>query len=109
MWRCSLTCGSESDAVFAEEPVEMTKAVPNPQIRDDAPWSDELTDYDHAHCATYARLLDAAADGANDDEIARIVLSIDPAVELDRAKRCLASHMRRARWMCEHGYRHFLR
>jgi hypothetical protein len=87
----------------------MTKVVPDPPIGNDAPWSDELTDYDYAHCATYARLLDAAADGADDNEIARIVLSIDPVAEPDRAKHCLASHMRRAHWMCEHGYRHLLR
>jgi hypothetical protein len=78
-------------------------------IEDEAPWSDILTDYDQAHVVTYARLLDAADDGAKDDDIARIVLSLDPAAEPERAKRCLASHMRRARWISEHGYRHLLR
>jgi hypothetical protein len=78
-------------------------------MADEAPWSDDLTDYDHVHFTTYARLLDAAAAGADDNEIARIVLSIDPAAEPDRAKRCLASHMRRARWISEHGYKHLLR
>ncbi len=78
-------------------------------IEDEAPWSDILTDYDQAHFITYARLLDAAADGASDDEIARIVLLINPAAEPERAKRCLASHMRRARWVSEHGFRYLLR
>ena len=78
-------------------------------LADEAPWSDGLTEYDHDHFVIYARLLDAAADGAADDEIVRIVLNIDPGTEPDRAKRCLASHMKRARWMSEHGYEHLLR
>ena len=78
-------------------------------IADEAPWADGLTEYDHAHFVTYARLLDATADGAQDDEIARVVLDIDPCIEPDRAKRCLASHMKRARWMSEKGYGHLLR
>jgi hypothetical protein len=78
-------------------------------MEDEAPWSDALTDYDQAHFVIYARLLDAAADGANDDDIARFVLSLNPGAEPERAKRCLASHMRRARWMSDQGYRHLLR
>ena len=78
-------------------------------IADEVPWSDGLTDYDHAHFSIYTRLLDAHADGAAEDEIARVVLGIDPASEPDRAQRCLASHMKRARWMSEQGYRHLLR
>jgi len=78
-------------------------------IADEAPWSDGLTDYDHQHFVVYARLLDAVADGAADDEIVRIVLAIDPSAEPERAKRCLASHMKRARWMSEQGYEHLLR
>lgn len=77
-------------------------------IADEAPWSDGLTDYDHAHLTLYARLLDAHADGAPEDEVVRVVLAIDPAKEPDRAKRCLSSHMRRAQWLREQGYRHLL-
>ena len=87
----------------------MSKDGKTATIADEVPWSDGLTDYDHAHLAIYARLLDAHADGAAEDEIARIVLEIDPAREPDRAQRCLASHMKRARWMSEQGYRHLLR
>lgn len=76
---------------------------------DEGPWSDQLTDYDRAHFALYARLLDADATGAGDDEIARIVFALDPLTEPDRAGRILASHRSRARWMSEHGYRHFLK
>lgn len=77
-------------------------------IEEEAPWSDGLTDYDHAHLVLYARLLDAEADGASDDEVARLVLAIDPIKEPDRAKRCLSSHRKRARWMREQGYRDLL-
>lgn len=87
----------------------MTKDGPSGAIADEVPWSDGLTDYDHAHLALYARLLDAEADGASDDEVVRLVLSIDPAREPDRAKRCLSSHRKRARWMSEEGYRHLVR
>ncbi len=77
-------------------------------ILDEAPSCDELTDYDRDHFVIYVRLLDASAAGACDDEICRIVLGIDPSKESDRAKRVLASHLRRARWMTEHGFRHLL-
>lgn len=77
-------------------------------VADEAPRSEQITDYDRLHLTTYARLLDADADGACDEEIIRLVLLIDPSREPDRANRCFASHMRRARWMSERGYRHLL-
>jgi hypothetical protein len=52
------------------------------------------------------RLLDASADGASEGEMAQIVLGIDPVVEPERARHALASHLRRARWMTEVGYRY---
>ncbi|HVB18369.1 MAG TPA: DUF2285 domain-containing protein [Stellaceae bacterium] len=81
----------------------------NPTIADDVPWSDTITAYDEAHFVVYLRLLDASADGASDEEMARIVLGIDPRREPERARRALESHLRRARWMTETGYRHLLR
>ncbi len=77
-------------------------------IVDDVPWSDAITAYDEAHFVVYLRLLDAGADGATADEMARIILGIDPAREPERAQKALASHLRRARWMTEHGYRRLL-
>ncbi|EJW09320.1 hypothetical protein A33M_1635 [Rhodovulum sp. PH10] len=56
----------------------------------------------------YLRLLDAEADGADWREVARIVLDIDPEKEPDRARRAWETHLRRAEWMTEHGYRHLL-
>lgn len=74
----------------------------------DVPWSDTLTAYDEAHLVAYLRLLDAVAAGAVTEEMARIIFGIDPVKEPERARRTVASHLRRARWMTEHGYRRLL-
>lgn len=79
-----------------------------PQVADAAPTEARLTDYDRAHLPIYMRLLDAADANAPWDEAARIVLGIDPTREPDRAKRAYDSHLARARWMIDHGYRHLL-
>ena len=76
-----------------------------PKIADLAPWSDALTDYDLARLTVYLRLLDAERDGADWREVARVVLDQDPDTGEARARRCWESHMRRARWMTESGYR----
>ena len=80
----------------------------DPPIADTVPFVDGITDYDRLHLVTYLRLLDAAADGADPAEVAQIVLGIDPISEPERARRVHASHLARARWMTEHGYRHLL-
>lgn len=80
----------------------------NCKIVDDVPWSDHVTDYDQAHFVIYVRLLDAEEDGASQDEMAREILEIDPAKEPGRAARALASHLKRAHWMTEHGYKDLL-
>jgi len=59
--------------------------------------------------ATYLRLLDAAADGAPWEEVARIVFELDPVLEPERARRAYETHLARARWLTEHGYRRLLR
>ncbi len=86
----------------------MGQSATNPEIADEVPWSDSITGYDEAHFSVYLRLLDATADGAAVPEMARIVLGIDPAMEPDRAEKAVASHLRRAQWMTEKGYRHLL-
>jgi hypothetical protein len=75
---------------------------------DEVPWADHVTQYDQEHFMTYLRLLDAAADGASEEEMARIVLGIDPRKEPERAEKALASHLKRAQWMTTHGYRDLL-
>lgn len=67
-----------------------------------------LTAYDHLHHVTYLRLLDAEEAGADWREVARIVLGRDPAIDRDGARRCWDSHMARARWMRDIGYRQLL-
>jgi hypothetical protein len=78
-------------------------------VSDLAPTDHILTGYDERHLVTYLRLLDADAAGADWREVARIVLHIDPAHEPDRARRAWESHLARARWLTESGYRHLLR
>lgn len=55
------------------------------------------------------RIGDIGTDGADWKEVARIVLHIDPDREPDRARRAWETHLARARWMTEQGYRHLLR
>ncbi len=80
----------------------------NPPVSDTAPTASVLTSYDEQHLVTYLRLLDAESEGADWQEVARIVLHIDPAREPERARRAWDSHLARARWMTENGYRHLL-
>ena len=68
-----------------------------------------ITDYDHAHLTIYLRLLDAKSDGAPWEDVARIVLNLDPEREPDRARRAHDTHLARAHWLAEHGYRDLLR
>ena len=82
---------------------------PEPPVADTAPSDPQLTDYDRAHLRTYLRLLDAAAEGADWEEVARIVLGLDPLAELDRARRVYDTHFARALWLSQHGYREFLK
>jgi hypothetical protein len=87
----------------------MAKPPLDPPVADTAPVESVLTGYDEEHLITYLRLLDADADGADWREVAKIVLHIDPDREPDRARRAWESHLARAKWMTESGYRHLLR
>jgi Uncharacterized conserved protein (DUF2285) len=90
-----------------EHPDAMQKPPLDPDVADVAPTTATLTAYDQEHLVTYLRLLDA--EGADWREVARIVLHIDPDREPDRARHAFDSHLARAKWMTEHGYRHLLR
>jgi hypothetical protein len=81
----------------------------DPSVSDAAPDCSALTSYDEQHLVTYLRLLDADSEGADWQEVARIVLHIDPVREPDRAHKAWESHLARARWMTVSGYRHLLR
>lgn len=84
----------------------MTKEAQH--VATDVPSVDAITPYDEAHFALYVRILDASAAGADLGEIAATILGIDPRAEPQRAISAAGSHLRRARWMTTHGYRHLL-
>jgi hypothetical protein len=54
------------------------------------------------------RLLDAADEGADWREAVRIIFGLDPINEPQRARIVYDSHLARARWMTQTGYRHLL-
>jgi hypothetical protein len=87
----------------------MKKLPRDPDVADAAPTDPVLTVYDEEHIITYLRMLDADKEGADWREVAQIVLHINPELEPDRARRAFVSHLTRAKWMTEHGYRHLLR
>lgn len=87
----------------------MKKPPANPDVADVAPTDCVLTVYDEEHIITYLRMLDADAEGADWREVAKLVLQIDPQLEPERARRAFDTHLHRAKWMTEQGYRHLLR
>jgi hypothetical protein len=78
------------------------------ELRERAPEGEPLTDYDRDMAAVYLRLLDAEATGADWREVAKIVLGVDDADEPQRAKVMHASHLARAQWLRDSGYRELL-
>ncbi|WP_426424162.1 DUF2285 domain-containing protein [Bradyrhizobium genosp. A] len=81
----------------------MPKLPLDPDIADTAPSDPMPTPYDHEHVIIYLRLLAADSEGAEWQEVARIVLRIDPEFEPERARRAFDSHLARAKWMTEEG------
>jgi hypothetical protein len=81
----------------------------DPDVADLAPTDPALTSYDEEHIITYLRLLDADSEGADWREVTRLVLHLDPELEPTRARAAFDSHLTRAKWMTEQGYRHLLR
>lgn len=77
-------------------------------FKDSPPLTDRVNAYDEAHLATYLRLLDAAEEGADWREVVKIVFGLDADADPQRAKQMHDSHLARARWMTEQGYRHLL-
>jgi len=78
-------------------------------FEDRPPESAQLTAYDERHFATYLRLLDADEEGADWQEAVRIIFGLDPDREPERARIVHDSHLERARWMTQAGYRGLLR
>jgi hypothetical protein len=89
------------------ERAPMQKPPLDPDVADTAPSdSSKLTVYDEEHIITYLRLLDANAQGADWKEVTQIVLHIDLSAPV-RARQAYESHLIRAKWMTERGYRCF--
>jgi hypothetical protein len=93
--------------LFNERPVK--QPLLDSAVADVAPAEATLTAYDEQHLIIYLRLLDADAEKVDWREVAQIVLQIDPVQEPDRARDAFVSHLARAKWMSESGYRQLLR
>jgi hypothetical protein len=93
---------------FAAEDINMRKPSFDAPIADEAPVSDHLTPYDEIHVIHYVILLDAEREQVPWDDVAREALLIDPAKERDRARRAYETHLARARWMANSGWRQLL-
>lgn len=72
------------------------------------PQGDDMTAYDEQNLVTYLRLLDAEAEGADWREIVRIVFEIEPDADTEHARLIFSSHLARAHWMRDGGFRHLL-
>lgn len=79
-----------------------------PPFEAEPPASDTLTEYDERHLVTYLRLLDAAAEGADWREAVLVIFEVDPDEDVDLARQLHDSHLARARWMTQAGYRDLL-
>ncbi|WP_245430202.1 MULTISPECIES: hypothetical protein [Mesorhizobium] len=54
----------------------------------------------------FTRILDACADNASVEQIADLILAIDPILEPVRARKVVRSHIDRANWMVTSGSKH---
>jgi hypothetical protein len=79
-----------------------------PAFDDRPPLTDRVNAYDERHLATYIRLLDADAEGADWREVVSVIFGLNPDREPERARIVHDTHLARARWMTETGYRHLL-
>ena len=64
---------------------------------------------DRLHVIHYVILLDAERENVPWDEVAREALQIDPLTEPARARRAYETHLARAKWMANSGWRQMLR
>lgn len=68
-----------------------------------APKTARVTQYDRKQMEAYIRLLDAEAANVEWADAAHEILGLDPTDQ--HARTCWQSHLNRARWMTEFGYR----
>lgn len=79
-----------------------------PAFQDEPPTGSTVTAYDEGHLVTYLRILDAAADRADWREVVQVLFGLDPKREPERSRKVYESHLARARWMTQCGYRHLV-
>jgi hypothetical protein len=79
------------------------------RFQDRPPDAAGLTDYDRHHLSAYLRLLDSSAEGADWREAVKIIFALDPAREPQRSRMVYDSHLARARWITQSGYRELLK
>ncbi len=79
-----------------------------PAFEDRPPEGLRITSYDERHLATYLRLLDADAEGADWREVVMALFGLDADRDPEHAKTVHDSHLARARWMTETGYRYLV-
>ena len=79
-----------------------------PAFQDHPPLTERVSAYEERHLVTYIQLLDADEDGADWREVVQIIFGLDADQEPERARIVHDSHLARARWMTETGYRHLL-
>jgi hypothetical protein len=82
--------------------------MPSRAFLDRAPEGDAITPYDTDHAPEYLRLLDAEAAGADWQEVARIVLDVDPTGDPSRAQVMYSTHLARAKWLRDGGYKRLI-
>ena len=80
-----------------------------PPFDESPPNLPQITAYDERHLKTYLRLLDAAEEGADWREVVQVIFGLDAAQEPERARRVHDSHLARARWIHNTGYRDLAR
>lgn len=84
-------------------------AQSTPAFLDEPPSGETLTPYDREHMVLYLRVLDANRDGADWREVVRILFNLDPDQDPEHCRKIHDSHLARAHWMTEHGYRELVR
>ena len=80
----------------------------DPPVADLAPTAPVLTGYDEQHLIAYLRLLDADSEGADWQEVAKLVLKINPNSHPQRGRRAWESNLARAKWMSTDGFEYLL-
>lgn len=76
------------------------------KLKPTAPVGDKITGYDRAHFKLYLRLLDAEAHKIHWKTAASKIMGLES--DEPSTKSCWQSHLRRAKWMSNSGYRRLL-